>query len=174
MLCYQRPRLHTSRVALRVGGEDLAIPKHSSNDRLETGIRYRPSQVQACMRDIPINNTLAVEHIKWMQHFVQFQSTLAYLKDPPPTYALPAIDVVGRLDEIAAKAEAEQYYGEYEFEVDVADVFNRACDGHLIYWPFLTVGIRYFSNQQMVSISLDGQELPKIYTQCKLIFYVTS
>ena len=172
VLCYQRTRLHTSQVALRVGGEDLAIPKHFPNDRIETGIRYRPSQVQACMRDVPINKTLAVEQIKWMQHFVQFQSTLAYLKDPPPTYALPAIDIVGRLDEIAAKADAEQYHGEYEFEVDIADVFDRACDGHLNYMPFLIEGISYFSNQQIVSISLDGQELPKVYTLCKLMSYV--
>ena len=135
---------------------------------LETGIPYRPSQFQACLHDVPINNTLAVEQIAWIQAFVQFQSTLAYLKNPTPAYELPAIDVVGRLDELAAKARGGQYRGEYEFEVDIADIFSRADDGHFSYLPFLTHGIAYNPPEQIVSLSLDGQQLPKIYILCML------
>lgn len=141
--------------------------------RVATGIPYRPSQLQVCVRDVPINNTLAVEQIAWIQGFVQFQSTLAYLKNPTPAYELPAIDVVGRLNQIAAKAQAGQYKGEYEFEVDIADVFARADDGHFSYLPFLTDGIGYTANQEVVSLSMNGQDLPKIYVLCKLTHHIS-
>ena len=138
----------------------------------ETGILYRPSQLQACLRDVPINNTLAAKQIEWIQGFVQFQSTLAYLKNPTSVYPLPAIDVIGRLDEIAAKAKAGQYRGEYDFEADVADVFARAGDGHLNYYQYLIDGISYIPNQEVVSLSINGQDLPKIYVLCKSILYL--
>ena len=174
MLCYRPTRPRTNRPILKVRYDDVRVATRFLTMLLETGIPFRSSQLQACVQDVLINITLAVEQIAWIQGFVQFQSTLAYLKNPTPAYELPAIDIVGRLDEIAVKAKAGKYHGEYDYEVDIADVFARANDGHFRYLPFLTQGIGYNSNQQVVSLSIDGQELPKIYVMCESVRNVNS
>jgi hypothetical protein len=64
---------------------------------------------------------------------LQFQSTLAYLKDPPPTDQFEPVDLLQGLDDIKLTAAAEGYANNYEFEKDLRVLLSRAHDGHLFY-----------------------------------------
>ena len=57
------------------------------------------------------------KQIAWLQDILQFQSTLAYLKAPPPSYPLPAVDLVGDLNNISTFVANGKYSNEYDIEV---------------------------------------------------------
>ncbi|KAI9715401.1 MAG: hypothetical protein M1828_000861 [Chrysothrix sp. TS-e1954] len=129
-------------------------------------IDYRPSLVLECFHDIPINKSLSVELIRWIQSFVQFQTTLAWLKDPPSSYPRPPIDIVQSLDDIALRVDRGLYADEYDFEVDIMATVYAAHDLHFAFQPYLpaVLSSRTISRKSpLVSISLDGQQLPKPY-----------
>jgi len=110
-----------------------------------------------------VDRTLAVELITWIKNFFQFQTTLAYLKDPLPAYQPPAVDIMGSLDSFAIKAAAGQYQGEYDFEYDITNLVAKADDGHFIYSAFLIGSFNPNRHADLVSVSLDGTNLPKVY-----------
>ena len=115
-----------------------------------------------------MNRTAAVAQIEWIQNFVQFQTTLAYLKDPTPEYQLPPIDIVGGLSKIGQDADDGKYDNEFDFELDIFNLIAHADDGHFIFEPFLIQGFGYNRTFGLVSVSMNGLELPKIYIQGKL------
>ena len=127
----------------------------------------KPSELYACLQDVPISPTLGVAQIAWIQKFLQFQSTLAYLKNPPPTYQPPAVDLVGGLNNITRGLTAGMYRNEYDLELDIYNLIASANDGHLNYIPYLVGSFPYVRNATLVSVSLDGVQVPKIYFQCK-------
>ena len=135
-----------------------------------TVVPFIPSDVYACGQDVPINETLAISQISWIKEFIQFQSTLAYLKNPPTGYLLPPVDLVGGLDAIAKNTAAGHYENEYDFEIDMWSLINSAADGHLSFIPYL-MGAFQYSRSPLVSVSLDGIDLPKVYFLCKLSYF---
>ena len=66
---------------------------------------------------MPYDGDTDTEQVAWIQDVLQFQSTLAYLKNPPPSYPLPAVDLVGGLDNISTSIANEDYTNEYDIEV---------------------------------------------------------
>ena len=102
-----------------------------------------------------------------MQPFLQFQSTLAYLEDPPSFYQLPPVDVFGGLDNISKAVTAERYKTLYDFELDLYNLIGSARDGHLGYEPYLVGAAQFTRNASLVSVSLNGIEMPRVYFQCK-------
>lgn len=127
----------------------------------------KPSEVVACLEDVPINNTLAAAYIGWIQGFIQFQSTLAYLKDPPSGYDRPPVDLFGGLDQIAKHAISGYYKTQYDLEFDTAHLISSAFDGHLTFYSVLLNLFAFFRKDALVSISLDGEQIPKVYILCK-------
>jgi hypothetical protein len=70
-----------------------------------------------CLQSIPLNASAGLALVDSLKPYVNFQSTLNFLERPPSEYAAkvqPAIDVLGRLDEISQKLKNEEYKGEYE------------------------------------------------------------
>lgn len=113
---------------------------------------------------MPVNDTLVVEQIAILKAFVSLQSTLVYLKDPPVSYDLPAVDVLAGLDAIGAKALASGYHNEFEVEYDIYNLISRAGDGHLTTVPYLIGAFAYATGVNLVSISPDGIQTPSIYS----------
>jgi hypothetical protein len=103
--------------------------------------------------------------VKSLKAFVQWQSTLAWLKDPPASYMLPPTDIEGSLDTFAAMAGAGQFQSEYDFQLAVFQLFTSAHDGHFAYRPdvFKAFGFRNTLASDIVSVSRDGKEVPKLY-----------
>ena len=70
-----------------------------------------------CINSVPINQTAALSFIKTVRPYWEWQSTLAYLKDPPAEYAekiQDPIDVFAELDDLEAKVSNGTITKEYE------------------------------------------------------------
>ncbi|KAI9660320.1 MAG: hypothetical protein M1821_009670 [Bathelium mastoideum] len=124
---------------------------------------FTPSQVATCLNDVPIDKNAATAQVNWINNYLQLQSTLAYLKNPPADYPLPPTDLLGSLATIGQKVLAEQYSGEFEFETDITNLFLSANDGHLAFSGALSGEFQFTTNVNLVSVSLDGVQLPKVY-----------
>ena len=88
-----------------------------SNSNKATAAVLKPSEVYACLRSIPYDRQKDTEQIAWIKYLLQFQSTLAYLKNPPSSYPLPAVDLIGGLDRISSAITDGKYSDEYSIEV---------------------------------------------------------
>jgi hypothetical protein len=138
---------------------------------LASHLRVKASEIYACLRNTSIDPGRAIAHIEWLQAFLQFQSTVPYLKNPPQTYHLPAVDLVGGLNNISRTVATGGYGTEYDFELDIYTLINAAKDGHLGYTSERIarspVIHRHSGDISLVSVSLDGLQVPKIYFHCK-------
>lgn len=112
---------------------------------------------------MPFDSDRAESFVKEYRKYLQFQSTLETLKDPPDGYPMPSVDLLGGLDKIQEKAAKNKYKSQYAFDTELDKLISSAYDGHLS----LGLCSHYFkfkNDAPLVSISSDGLELPKIYT----------
>ncbi|KAK8248198.1 peptidase S41 family protein-like protein [Phyllosticta capitalensis] len=123
-----------------------------------------------CIKSVPINKTSALLLLQDIKPYINWQSTVAYLKDPPAEYVdkiQPAWDVWAELDKLETKVRNDTYSGEYDFGWDLYTTFQRTHDGHFVYVPDSVGGVFTWGRPvSIVSISEDGKELPKpfVYT----------
>lgn len=118
-----------------------------------------------CLQSVPNKPDPAKALVKSLKAFVQWQSTLAWLKDPPASYMLPPTDIEGGLDNISATAAAGGFANEYDFQLSIVKLLVSAHDGHFAYRPdvFKAFGFRNTLASDIVSVSKDGKETPKLY-----------
>ncbi|KAF2665447.1 hypothetical protein BT63DRAFT_428401 [Microthyrium microscopicum] len=93
---------------------------------------------------------------------MQFQSTLGYLKSPPSGYPMPAVDIIGGLNDILTKIKANFYSREFTMEMDVFNLIQKSFDGHLSVVPYL-IGSFLIERQPLVSISPNGNDVPQVF-----------
>jgi hypothetical protein len=70
-----------------------------------------------CITSVPFNKSAALDLIDSIKPYFRWQSTTAFLKDPPEEYAekvQPPIDVWGGLEDIQSKAESDDFDNEFE------------------------------------------------------------
>lgn len=105
--------------------------------------------------------------------FSQWESTTAYLKDPPAGYGLPATDIYGGFDAIMANVTAGKFQSEYDFQVAMVLLINSAHDGHYGYRPdvFKAFSFRNDLAADLVSVSTDGKQVPKLYNLGKFCVF---
>ncbi|KZF23881.1 hypothetical protein L228DRAFT_246725 [Xylona heveae TC161] len=117
-----------------------------------------------CLKSVPIDKDSALAVVSGLWPYFQWQSTLAYLKNPPKGYQEPPVDILGGLNDIASNVTKGVYSGEYDFQMDILRLTLSAHDGHFI-WIGDAVGnaISFGRQRALVSVSVDGQALPKIY-----------
>jgi hypothetical protein len=121
---------------------------------------------QECLTSIPFYRDLAAQWLAELRKYVEWQSTLDILKQPPSTYPSLPVDIRQGFDSISAKINASQYQSQYEFETEVTMLIRSANDGHFSVKP-CTLGIFEFSLDMsfaLVSVSSDGIRAPRIYT----------
>lgn len=132
-------------------------------------VLFLASDAYDCLITAPFNATVASGLVSYYKDFLQFHSTLAYLKDPPPSYQQPSIDVLASLDALEAQVQAGAFKTEYDFEVALQTVIYAIHDAHV----FLSAGIlsifTFGSPLRIVSVSSNGIELPKIYIPDDLV-----
>ena len=96
------------------------------------------------------------------------QPDLSYLKNPPAGYLQPAIDIVATLETMIDKIKSGFYGNEHEFQTDLFKNFQAVHDGHFRFAPDLISKALLFRRPvQIVSVSRDGVEIPKVYTRGK-------
>lgn len=79
---------------------------------------------------------------------------------------MPAVDIWAEFDTILANIKGSKYSTEYEFQADLFRVFNLAHDGHFRFAPdLLSKAILFRRPISLVSVSIDGVSLPKVYNR---------
>jgi hypothetical protein len=86
--------------------------------------------VYACLKSVPIDTDTATELIASLKQLVEYQSTLAYIKNPPEGYANEGVDIVSGLDDIGSKIASGTYNNQFDLETDIASLLASAHDGH--------------------------------------------
>lgn len=125
----------------------------------------------ACLKSVPIFEKDALALIDGLEPYLQFQSTLAYLKKPPKAYPLPGVDLIDGLQQIRANVQSGKYGGEHAFQLDLWNLLNSAHDSHLSWvGDTLQSALMFVVPYQLVSVSKDGRVLPSIYLLGKPIF----
>jgi hypothetical protein len=112
---------------------------------------------------VPFNPAVATRFIEYYNTTLQFQSTLAYLKDPPTGYQQPAVDVVARLADIESKVNSGYYKNEYSFEADVQLLTYALHDGHVDLLAGILSAFSFASPYYISSVSVDGKKAPEIF-----------
>ncbi|KAI1388675.1 uncharacterized protein F4822DRAFT_253115 [Hypoxylon trugodes] len=118
-----------------------------------------------CLRSVPNRPGPAQKLIQSLKSFVQWQTTLAWLKNPPDSYTLPAIDIQASLDNISSTASIGGFTSEYDFQLAILETIAAAHDGHFSYYGDVFKAF-YFSNDlaaDIVSVSSNGTSPPKLY-----------
>ncbi|KAI1339966.1 peptidase S41 family protein [Xylariaceae sp. FL0016] len=118
-----------------------------------------------CLKTVPNKPQQAEKLVTSLKAFVEWQSTLAWLKDPPSTYNLPAVDIMGSLDKISSTAVAGGFESEYDFQLAIMNTITAAHDGHFAYSSDVFKAFAFESKlaSDIVSVSRDGIEVPKLY-----------
>ncbi len=108
--------------------------------------------------------TDALALVRSFEPYLEFQSTLDYLKNPPPGYLLPPVDLLAGLSDIELKLLHGAYSNEWDFQTDISVLLQNAHDGHLQFTGDVRAnGITVSRSRALVSLSEDGQQLPKVY-----------
>lgn len=153
---------------LQVRQEALTTPQSDACglivDDVNAGYAYHyASNAYACLTSVPFNAAVATRFIKYINESVQFQSTLAYLKDPPAGYQQPAVDVLLELSKIQNNVTTQVYQNQYQFEIDVQHLFYKAHDAHLYLSGGINSAFTFLAPYSITAISKDGKSLPQVY-----------
>lgn len=120
-----------------------------------------------CITSVPLHAEEATELLDSIPAYIQWQSTLSYLKAPPAEYVEKIqgpVDIYGEIAAIRENLTSGAYQSEYEFGFALYRVFQTAHDGHFAYSPDVVSGVFTFGRPViLVSASPDGQAIPEIY-----------
>ena len=129
-----------------------------------SGYRYfEASFVYQCLKTVPFNQAVASRFIAYYNTTLQFHAPLDTLRDPPSGYQYPAVDSGRNLDAIQNKIDSGHYTNQYEFEKDVQKVVASFHDPHVYLDAGVLAAFSFASPYGIISASLDGKELPKVY-----------
>ena len=132
-------------------------------------VLFLASDAYNCLITAPFNATVATGLVSYYKDFLQFQSTLAYLKDPPPSYQQPSIDILASLDALETQIQAGAFKIEYDFEVALQTLIYAIHDAHVSLSAGILSIFTFGSPLRIVSVSSNGIEAPKIYIPDDLI-----
>jgi hypothetical protein len=149
------------------------------NTQIPAGIAFD------CIQSVPFNATSGKNLVKAILPYMNWQSTLSQLKNPPAEYVekvQPPVDIIGGLNEIISRIDAGSFKNEYDFGWSLYSLIQSAHDGHFSYIPDIVGGIFAWGRPvPLVSVSEDGQQLPAVFafadvigTQYKNISYTPS
>ncbi|KAF2468287.1 uncharacterized protein BDR25DRAFT_305255 [Lindgomyces ingoldianus] len=121
------------------------------------------SDAYACLTSVPFNPAVASRFVKYWNETIQFQSTLAYLKNPPTGYQQPAFDVQAGLAVIQQHINEGFYTNQYAFEADFQLLTYAMHDAHVQLTAGALSAFSFASPYEIASVSIDGKEPPKVY-----------
>ncbi|KUJ16945.1 uncharacterized protein LY89DRAFT_684938 [Mollisia scopiformis] len=133
-----------------------------SNDPNQNAV-FNASLIYECLTSVPFNPAVATDFIQYYNDTIQFQSTLQYLKDPPTSYQQPGVDLVVGLAKLQAGVNNAVFQNQYEFEAALAALLYAAHDSHLVLDSGILAAFSFGSPTDLVSVSTDGVQLPKVY-----------
>jgi hypothetical protein len=120
----------------------------------QSTVVIQPSLALACLNDVPLDVKNSIAWLESVRPFLQFQSTLGYLKNPGNEYLLPAVDILGSFDNYISGISSGMFKNQYALEYAVTNLINSAHDGHFSYLARLSTNIFIFARTiQIVSVA---------------------
>ena len=120
-----------------------------------------------CINDVPFNASSGKRLLQALRPYIEWQSTLAELKNPPAEYSekvQPPVDIFGGLDTMDRYIDAGYYKNEYDFGWSLYTLIQSAHDGHFSYIPDSVGSIFTWGRPiPLVSVSEDGEQLPAVF-----------
>jgi hypothetical protein len=101
--------------------------------------------------------------LEYYRYTLQFQSTLTYLKNPPPSYQQPAVDLIQGLDELESAIAGGLFPNQYEFEAALQTLLYATHDAHVSLNAGILAVFSFASPYDIVSLSVDGVQVPMVY-----------
>ncbi|KAI5461859.1 hypothetical protein BGZ63DRAFT_414491 [Mariannaea sp. PMI_226] len=127
-------------------------------------LNVKPSVGIACLKSVPLNKERDLALLKYMKPYVEFQSTLEVLANPPEDYLFEGVDVLGGLEAMENKLSDDQYKSQYEFMFDLRSIFAASNDNHFDYPPILLTMMQFVRiGFSLYSLSQDGVHIPEIF-----------
>jgi hypothetical protein len=129
-----------------------------------------------CLKSVPVDVDEDKALIEEMLLYLNWQSTLAYLKNPPEEYNEEQVDVVAALKKISDDLGDGRYDDEYTVMLDLSNAFAKSYDFHSVFFPDIlqvfefrrgNIGKGLLDEFAMVSVSSDGKAIPELYNYCK-------
>lgn len=120
-----------------------------------------------CLESVPLDkegNTKLIDELKLV---AKWQSNIAFLKNPPQAYTEEPVDIMGQLEKMQSQIAAGGFNSEYDFQLQMMNLFKSAYDNHFAYQPDILASVMQFQRppgSELVSISSDGKALPEIYS----------
>ncbi|CAH0047098.1 unnamed protein product [Clonostachys solani] len=128
-------------------------------------IRLDAEMAYNCSISVQLVPDDALKTINYLKNYSDFDTTLSFLKKPPPSYQKPAIDIMGRLEQVADNVRNGKYTSYREFEIDIWAITSESSEEHFDIDLGLLARFSWFLNDTIVSLSRDGKELPQIYAR---------
>ncbi|KGQ08056.1 hypothetical protein BBAD15_g6654 [Beauveria bassiana D1-5] len=124
----------------------------------------RPSVGTACLKSVPVAKNRNIDLINYLQPYIEYQSTIEILKNPPEEYLLEGVDLMGGLQAMKQKLKRDEYETQFDVMTDLQSLFVATNDNHFGYTPGLLSAFRTVRDGlDLVSVSKDGRELPEVY-----------
>ncbi|OCL11266.1 hypothetical protein AOQ84DRAFT_386953 [Glonium stellatum] len=130
---------------------------------------FYASDAYDCLTSVPFDPAVASRFIDYLNTTFLFQSTLAYLKNPPQGYQQPAVDFLQGLQLIQQNITAGYYTNEYAFEADLQILLYATHDAHVALTAGALSAFSFASPFAISSVSVDGKQLPKVYVTDDII-----
>jgi hypothetical protein len=115
----------------------------------------------SCLRTVPLAKQGNLFQLSGLRAFLEFQSDLEYLEDPTIGRIYPGVDVLAGLDKLTSLLEDDFYGNEYDFQLDIFNLFLSAYDGHLVYIPDI---VDVFAFGRLLSDDTDDEGLPAYFS----------
>ncbi|KAM0256615.1 hypothetical protein ACHAQJ_004902 [Trichoderma viride] len=117
----------------------------------------------ACLESMPFKSDPAVSFVDELGKYLQWQSDIEILRNPPPGSLSATVDLLGGMSSIRSRAASSLYKSQYDFDMDINNLLSSANDGHLGITPCSFV-MAFINPAHLVSLSTDGITIPKLYT----------
>ncbi|KAF2786169.1 hypothetical protein K505DRAFT_260463 [Melanomma pulvis-pyrius CBS 109.77] len=136
-----------------------------------------PAQAaEDCLKSVPVDVQENQALIEEMQYFIDWQSNLAWIENPPAGYTEKKADIQQQIVDISAKMKG--YKDEYSVQKDLNLVIAKAYDFHFVWNPDIinvfrfrrgNIGRGLLDEFAIVSVSEDGKKLPVLYNYYDVI-----
>ena len=125
---------------------------------------FTAKQAYECLTSVPFNPAIATRFLKYYNDTIQFQSTLAYLKNPPSSYQQPSVDLLAGFEQIQKDIDNGAFPNQYAFEATLQNLVYSAHDAHFQLEAGILAAFTFLSPYPLVALSEDGVQIPKVYT----------
>ena len=117
---------------------------------------FTARQAYNCLNSVLFDPAVATNFIRYYNNTIQFQSTLAFLKNPPSSYQQPAINIQADLKRIQNNINNALFSNQYAFEVTLQNLVYSAHDAYFQLESGILNAFIFLSPYSMLSLSEDS------------------